>query len=183
MHRCDLLDQLARYQTRHLDEAAFVQRARQFVAAHPDTFYREHLPAHVSASTWVVNPDRTAVLLMHHRKLDCWLQPGGHADGATDMRAVALTECAEETGVAPEHIRLVGEGIFDVDIHSTQEPHPDAQPHEHIDIRYLVEIDDRIPVPGNEESFALRWIPLPLVARYNNSRSTLRMVDKTRRMR
>ena len=183
MHRCDLLDQLDRYRTTYLDEAAFVERARQFVAAHPDTFYRHHLPAHVSASTWVVNPDRTAVLLMHHRKLDRWLQPGGHADGDTDMRQVALKECNEETGVAPEHIRLVGDGIFDVDIHRTQEPFPDAEEHDHIDIRYLVEIDDRLPVPGNEESFALSWIPIPLVARYSNSRSTLRMLDKTRRMR
>lgn len=183
MHRCDLLEQLARYETRYLDEAAFVQRARQFVATHPDTFFRDHLPAHVSASTWVVNPARTAVLLMHHRKLDCWLQPGGHADGDTDMRAVALKECIEETGVAPEHIRLVSDEIFDVDIHATQEPHPDAQPHHHIDVRYLVEIDDNVPVPGNEESFELRWVPVSLVARFNNSRSTLRMVDKTRKMR
>ena len=183
MHRCDLLEQLARYETRHLDEAAFVQRARQFVATHPDTFYRHHLPAHVSASTWVVNPARSAVLLMHHRKLDRWLQPGGHADGDTDMRMVALKECSEETSVDLDHIRLLKDGIFDVDIHSTQEPHADAQEHHHIDIRYLVEIDDRIPVPGNEESFELRWVPIPLVARLSNSRSTLRMVDKTRRMR
>ncbi|MBN2873023.1 MAG: NUDIX hydrolase [Halothiobacillaceae bacterium] len=183
MHRCDLLEQLARYETRHLDEAAFVERARQFVATHPDTFYRHHLPAHVSASTWVVNPSRYAVLLMHHRKLDRWLQPGGHADGDTDMRQVALKECAEETGVAPEHIRLVHEAIFDVDIHSTQEPFEGAIEHHHIDIRYLVEIDDSLPVPGNEESFELRWVPLSMVARLNNSRSTLRMVEKTRRMR
>ena len=129
------------------------------------------------------DPSRTAVLLMHHRKLDRWLQPGGHADGDTDMRLVALKECAEETGVSLESIRLLGDGIFDVDIHATQEPHPDAQEHHHIDIRYLVEIDDRIPVPGNEESFELRWVEIPMVARLSNSRSTLRMLDKTRKMR
>jgi len=96
---------------------------------------------------------------------------------------VALKECIEETGVSPEHVRLVGDEIFDVDIHATQEPHPDAQPHHHIDVRYLVEIDDNVLAPGNEESFEVRWVPVSMVTRLNNSRSTLRMVDKTRKMR
>lgn len=182
MHRFDLLDQLASYETRYLEEAAHVQHARQFVASHPDTFYRGHYPAHISGSTWVVNPSRTAVLMMHHRKLDAWLQPGGHADGDPDTRRVALRETAEETGVDPAHIHLLSEEIFDIDIHATTHP-PDAPPHAHIDIRYLVEIDDRLPVPGNEESYALRWVPLAQVARLNNSRAILRMVDKTRKLR
>ena len=182
MHRIDLLEQLAHYETRYLEEAAHVQYARKFVATHPDTFFRGHYPAHVSGSTWVVNPARTAVLLMHHRKLDAWLQPGGHADGDPDTCRVALREAAEETGVASEQIRLLSERIFDIDIHATTHP-PEAPPHAHIDIRYLIEIDDRLPVPGNEESFELRWVPLAQVARFNNSRSILRMVDKTRKLR
>jgi len=182
MHRVDLLEQLARYQTRYLEEAAHVQYARDFVAAHPDTFYREHYPAHVSGSTWVINPSHSAVLMMHHRKLNAWLQPGGHADGDADVIRVALKEASEETGVDPSHIHLLSDQIFDVDIHATTHP-PEAPTHAHIDIRYLVEIDDRIPVPGNEESYELRWVPLSQVARLNNNRSILRMVDKTRKLR
>ena len=171
------------YRERHPEDEATVRRFLALLQDHPDCYTRHCWAGHITGSAWIADPSGEQVLLTHHRKLDRWLQPGGHADGDTDMRQVALKECNEETGVAPEHIRLLGDGIFDVDIHRTQEPFPDAEEHEHIDIRYLVEIDDRVPVPGNEESFGLRWIPIPLVARYSNSRSTLRMLDKTRRMR
>lgn len=188
MHRNDLLEQLMHHRTRYLDEAGDVARARRFVAAHPDTFHREHWPAHVSGSTWVVNPARTAVILMHHRQLGIWLQPGGHAEGDPDVRRVALRETAEETGLDPRHIHLLSEAIFDVDIHPLRHPPEGTRPeetgprHEHIDIRYLVEIDDGLPLPGNHESFDIQWVPLDRIPRYNNSRSILRMSQKTRRL-
>jgi hypothetical protein len=55
--------------------------------------------------------------------------------------------------------------------------------HEHIDVRFLVEIDDQLPVPGNDESHDVLWVPLAEVARFNNNRSTYRMVEKTRYLR
>lgn len=189
MHRNDLLEQLACHRTRYLDEAADVERARRFVSTHPDTFHRHHWPAHVSGSTWIVNPARTATVLMHHRQLGLWLQPGGHAEGDPDIRRVALREAAEETGLAPRELRLLSEAIFDVDIHTLTHPPEGRQAkfvgtrHQHIDIRYLVEANDRLPLPGNEESFDIRWVPLFHVPRYNNSRAILRMVEKTRRLR
>lgn len=165
-----------------MDEAAFVSRARAFVELHPECFHRDLWPAHVTGSAWVVSPDRSRILLMHHRKHDQWFQPGGHADGQADITAVALRETSEESGVAPGNIRLVDGGIFDLDIHRI--PASQLGPaHEHIDVRFLVEIDDRLAVPGNDESHDVRWVPLHQVSRFNNSRSTFRMVDKTRRLR
>ncbi|MGM0516359.1 MAG: NUDIX hydrolase [Pseudomonadota bacterium] len=181
MHRNDLLDQLRRHRTRHLDEAAFVTRAVRFVANHPDTFYRDHWPAHVTGSAWVLNPARTAALLLHHKKHDRWFQPGGHADGDPDVRGVALRETSEETGLDPARIRLLDEAIFDVDIHTLPD-RPGCPRHGHIDIRYLVEIDDHLPIPGNDESHELRWVPLWAITRFNNSRSTRRMVEKSRHL-
>lgn len=182
MHRQELLDMLARHQTRFMDESAYVRRAQTFVAAHEDCFHRDLWPAHVTGSTWVVNPDRSRVLLLHHRKHDQWFQPGGHADGDADILRVALRETSEETGLDPAHVRLVNADIFDVDIHGI--PAMDHDPrHEHIDIRFLVEIDDQMPVPGNDESCQVRWTSLTAVSRFNNNRSTWRMVEKTRRMR
>ena len=55
--------------------------------------------------------------------------------------------------------------------------------HEHFDIRFLVEMDDDLTIPGNDESHQVLWVPLHLVSRFNNNRSTHRMVDKTRRLR
>jgi hypothetical protein len=98
MHRQELLGLLARHETRFMEEAAYVERARAFVGEHGDCFYRELWPAHVTGSVWVVNPARDKALLLHHRKLDQWFQPGGHADGDADILRVSLRETAEETG-------------------------------------------------------------------------------------
>lgn len=182
MHRQALLDLLARHRTPFMEEAAYRDRAWAFVALHPDCFYRELWPAHVTGSAWVVSPDRSRVLLMHHRKHDQWFQPGGHADGEADIVAVALRETAEESGIAPGHICLVDGRIFDLDIHRIPAMHGDPA-HEHIDVRFLLEIDDGLPVPGNDESHDVRWVPLAQVSRFNNNRSTHRMVQKTRQMR
>jgi hypothetical protein len=82
----------------------------------------------------------------------------------------------------PEEIRLVDGSIFDLDIHTIPPMHGDPR-HNHFDIRFLVEIDDRLPVPGNDESHDVIWVPLNLVSHYNNNLSTYRMVEKTRQMR
>ena len=182
MHRQELLAMLARHRSAFQEEAGFRTRALAYVEMHADCFYRELWPAHVTGSAWVVNPDRSHVLLLHHRKHDQWFQPGGHADGDADIRRVALRETAEESGVDPDHIRLVRGDIFDLDIHAIPAHGPDPR-HEHIDVRFLVEMDDGLPIPGNDESHEVRWVPLAAVSRFNNNRSTWRMVEKTRRLR
>ena len=87
---------------------------RKFLHSAPEVFERSHPPGHFTGSAWLVSADGTRVLLMHHRKLDRWLQPGGHADGDTDLARVALREAQEETGVAD--LRVEGD-IFDIDRH------------------------------------------------------------------
>lgn len=182
MHRRELLDLLDRHVTRFNDEAANVARTRDFVMAHEDCFHCDLWPGHVTGSAWVVNPRRDHVLLLHHRKHDQWFQPGGHADGDADILRVALRETSEETGLDPSHIRLVDGAVFDVDVHRI-EASVRGPRHEHFDIRFLVEMDDDLPIPGNDESHQVLWVPLGQVARFNNNRSTHRMVQKTRRLR
>ena len=182
MHRQELLNLLRRHRTRFMEEAAYVRRAIDFVEQHENIFYRELWPAHVTGSAWVVSPDRESVLMLHHRKLDQWFQPGGHADGDNDVLRVALRETSEETGVDPAHIRLVGNEVFDVDIH-TIHASAEAPRHEHIDIRFLVEIDDSLPLHGNDESHDVLWVDFHDISRFNNNRSTYRMVEKTRELR
>ncbi|MGD8955825.1 MAG: NUDIX hydrolase [Chromatiaceae bacterium] len=181
MHRRELLNLLDRHRSRFMDEAAYIARTRTFVEAHTDCFHCDLWPGHVTGSAWVVNPLRTHVLLLHHRKHDQWFQPGGHADGDADILRVALRETSEETGLDPSHIRLVGDYVFDVDVH-TIPASPRGPRHTHYDIRFLVEMDDDIAIPGNDESHQVRWVALADVPRFNNNRSTLRMVEKTRRL-
>ena len=182
MHRSELLALLDQHNTRFNVEAGYIRRARAFVERHPDCFNRELHDGHVTGSAWVVNPARDKALLMHHRKHDQWFQPGGHADGDADILRVALRETHEETGIPADAIHLVDGSIFDLDIHTIPPMHGDPR-HEHFDIRFLIAIYDSLPVPGNDESHDVIWVPLYQVSRYNNNLSTWRMVEKTRQMR
>lgn len=182
MHRNELLALLEQYQTHVISEAGYVERTKRFVRAHEDCFHTELMPGHVTGSAWVVNPRRDKALLLHHKKLDRWFQPGGHADRDADIRRVALREISEETGLSSERIKPVGEQIFDVDIHTV--PANQFGPrHTHFDIRFLLEIDDTQPIPGNNESHQILWVPLYQAVQYNHNLSTYRMVEKTRRLR
>lgn len=181
MHRKQLLDLLAHYTTPFMEEAAMAERTRHFVEQHVNCFDRGLMPGHVSGSAWVVNPSRTHALLLLHRKLGLWLQPGGHADGDPDMLRVVLKETSEETGVALDDIKLISESIFDIDVHTVHASVHDPR-HIHFDVRFLVEIDDQIHLPGNDESHQIGWVPLHQISRLNNMLSLHRLVQKTRRL-
>jgi 8-oxo-dGTP pyrophosphatase MutT (NUDIX family) len=181
MHRNELLNLLQNYRPRFMDEVTYVKRAIAYIQENEDVFERTAL-VHVTASAWVVSPDREKVLLMHHRKYGHWFQLGGHADGDPDVIRVALKECAEETGLDPAHVKLIDTAIFDLDLHDVPRI-GQVQAHGHIDIRFVVEVDETLAIPGNNESHEVKWIPLYEVLHYNNFRSTYRMLEKTRAMR
>jgi 8-oxo-dGTP pyrophosphatase MutT (NUDIX family) len=115
------------------------------------------------------------VLLMHHRKLDRWFQPGGHADGDPDIQQVALKEAQEETGLTD--IQAVDSKLFDIDIHLIPANSKDTA-HLHYDIRFLMQADRNEPLKINSESKNLAWVLLEDVYRYNDSESIMRMVKK-----
>ncbi len=182
MHRQDLLNYLRSHRSRFMEEVAYVRRAVEYIENNEDCFEREHAPIHVTGSAWVVNPSLDLVLMVHHGKLHDWFQPGGHADGDPDVLRVASREAQEESGVDESHIRLLMPQVFDVDMHWIPAT-PGVPGHGHIDIRFLLEIDDVHDVPGSDESHEVKWIPLTRVLSYNNNRSTYRMVEKTRHLR
>jgi 8-oxo-dGTP pyrophosphatase MutT (NUDIX family) len=158
-------------------EAEAVAFISEFVRAHTDALHRSQLLGHLTGSAWIVDAARTRALLTHHRKLDKWLQPGGHADGDPDLRAVAMREAEEETGVAG--MRLVSERIYDVDKHWI--PERGAVPgHWHLDIRFMIEADPAQPFTVTDESHDLAWVALEDVARLNPEESMSRLVRKTR---
>jgi 8-oxo-dGTP pyrophosphatase MutT (NUDIX family) len=181
VHRKPLLDLLARYRAGHPEEAACVERVRALVEGHPDCFERTCLPGHVTASAWVLSPGRERFLLVHHRKLGRWLQPGGHADGETDVAAVALREAREETGLE----RLAfwpdpGEPLpIDLDVHRI--PARDAEPeHEHHDVRFLLVAEGSKRARASAESLGVCWLAMDALERLDLDESLLRMGRKVR---
>lgn len=175
MHRQPLLAQLAAYEVAHPAEAETVALFTGFVRSQPECFERTLSIGHVTGSAWIVTPDGSEVLLTHHRKLDRWLQLGGHADGDPDVIAVALKEAREESGL--EEFELLGDGIFDLDIHPIPARKNEPE-HLHYDVRYVFRATGPTVFTVSEESHDLRWVPVEEVQTLTTEESMLRMVRK-----
>jgi 8-oxo-dGTP pyrophosphatase MutT (NUDIX family) len=115
------------------------------------------------------------VLLLHHGKLNRWLQPGGHADGDFDLARVALRETEEESGLT--RLRLIQSEIFDLDIHEIP-PRGTEPAHLHFDVRYLIIADSAERLVLSDESHAVEWVELSRLNEYTTESSVLRMARK-----
>ncbi|MED5261027.1 MAG: NUDIX hydrolase [Myxococcota bacterium] len=158
MHRDPLLAQLAGYRRRYPGEGSCVDRFEDFVRQHPDCFERSCVPGHITASSWILSAEGSRFLLTHHRKLGRWLQLGGHADGETDVRAVALREAREESGLSDFEVVPDASGldVLDLDIHRIP-PHGRDPEHFHYDVRFLFCAAVDHPVIASDESHEVRW--------------------------
>jgi 8-oxo-dGTP pyrophosphatase MutT (NUDIX family) len=160
-----LADALARLVPADGEEAADRDRIAAFVVRHTAPFDRAIAEGHLTGSAITVSADGARVLLLHHRKLDRWLQPGGHAEpGETSGEAVALREALEETGIHGLQLHPTAPRPLDVDVHEI--PARGAEPaHEHLDLRYLVAAPAGATVsPQLEEAHSVRWVPWDEVA-------------------
>lgn len=125
-----------------------------------DILTRENEVAHLTASAWVMNPERTKVLMAYHNLYDSWAWLGGHADGESDLLAVALREVEEESGVGA--VCPVTDEILSIETLCVQghEKRGRYVPcHLHLNVTYLLEADPNQPlrVKPNENS-AVAWI-------------------------
>ena len=169
-----LIQALRRYRDQWQGDADVVAQFEDFAQTHADAFERGNPVAHFTGSAWLVSADGERVLLMHHRKLDRWLQPGGHADGDTDLARVALREAEEETGLAGLY---VDGGIFDVDRHRIP-ARADEPEHWHYDLRYVVRASADESFVVNAESNALTWRPVNEVAADETLDTSLRRMAR-----
>lgn len=178
MHRQQLLDLIRRYDLAWAEEnSVTTARFRRFVAEHSDCFERSLAIGHVTGSAWIVDASGERVLLTHHRKLDKWLQLGGHADGNPDVFSVALREAVEESGLAEDEFEPVSTGIFDLDIH-TIPARRDEPEHEHFDVRIALRHTGEGIFEVSEESHDLAWVPIRELQNYTSEESMLRMGRK-----
>jgi 8-oxo-dGTP pyrophosphatase MutT (NUDIX family) len=120
----------------------------------PACFQRTSFPAHFTGSALVVNADGSRVLLHHHRKLDRWLQFGGHCDGDEDILRVARREALEESGI--QGLIVASERPFDLDIHEIP-AHSGDPVHFHYDVRFMFIAPQQAAPVLSEESRELRW--------------------------
>ena len=176
-----LREQLGGYQPANATEAAFVQRMLELSGAERACERSHFAPGHFTASAFVLSPDRSDLVLIHHKKLGIWVQPGGHVEPSDDdLAASARREVLEEVGLSELEPISSAEGklLFDVDIHLI--PARKAEPaHEHFDVRFAFVAKTRELV-HSEEVADLRWVPLNAVEQMGTDESVLRAVGKLR---
>ncbi|HEX2978030.1 MAG TPA: NUDIX hydrolase [Candidatus Babeliales bacterium] len=177
MKRNQLLQCLNNYVPTN-EEAIYKSRMLAFILDNPECFERSLEIGHITASAWLLNKDHSRVLLMHHAKLNLWVQLGGHCDGESDVLAVAIKEAQEESGI--DEIAPVSTEIFDIDIHLIPANKKEKE-HYHYDVRFLLAVNSNDSFVQNSESKELKWFgmndELP-----TESRSIARMVEKWKRM-
>lgn len=183
-----LLALLAEYADAFPDERPMAQRIAALAEAQADCFDRSCRPGHLTGSAWVVSADGERHLLLHHGKLDKWLQPGGHADGQTDLAEVARREVEEETGLSD--LELIGDSSgfapLDVDVHDIPERRDSEgrvkeTAHEHHDVRYLFRATGDEKLTLSDESRELRWCRPNEVRTLTQEESVLRLLRKANR--
>ncbi len=175
MHRESLLELLRRYGKRHPGEEDRTNQFIDFVERNSDCFERSLQEGHVTGSAWIVDLSEKNTLLTHHRKLNIWLQPGGHADGNHDVMAVALQEGLEETGLS--ELEAVTPEILDLDIHGIP-ARKDEPSHFHYDVRFLLRQCGSDEYVVSEESHDLAWVPMEKLEDYTVEWSMRRMRRK-----
>ncbi len=155
------------------------KRFYELARSQDDPFDRERLRAHITASAFVLAPSLEQVLMIHHRKLGFWLQPGGHAEPCDPHpAAIASRETQEETGVKELLLPPWAPALLDIDIHDI--PARQEMPaHEHFDLRFLfVAPRPEQLLADPRETLGLAWVPLDGGESYPTDASVLRTLRK-----
>lgn len=172
-----ILHQLRNYQPLTTLEASYWMQVIALVERETFPWRRSTLAGHLTASAWIVNKTYTKALLVHHLKLDRWLQPGGHIEDDSSLLAASLREAREECGIA--ELTPLTLSIFDIDVHpipaNTKEP-----AHLHYDIRFAFVAGDGSLPRVSAESKDVQWFDLNEIVRWPTDPSLTRMIDKTK---
>lgn len=157
------------------EEAADRNRMVDLLDQEQRCFHRDAFPGHFTGAALVLSSDGQRALLHHHRKLDRWLQFGGHCDGEEDVLSVARREAREESGI--EGLVLASPRPFDLDVHPIPE-RPGEPAHEHFELRWvMIAPGDAVPV-CSDESRALKWFSPAEMTALSPDGGMLRMARK-----
>lgn len=141
---------------------------------------RENPLAHITSSGYIVNRDRTKVLMIHHNIYNTWAWTGGHADGDGDLLAVAIKEAMEETGV--KNIKPVTNEVLSLDVievlgHVKRGSYVSA--HLHLNVCYLLEADENDDlIIKKDENSGVRWLPINELHKYSSEPHMVKLYNK-----
>jgi 8-oxo-dGTP pyrophosphatase MutT (NUDIX family) len=171
-----LIQLIADYTAVNEQDLLIKGRFESFLKHGADCFLRDNqLDGHITGSAWLVDNSLRRVLLTHHRKLDRWLQLGGHADGECDALTVALKEAREESGI--ESISPYSAQILDLDIHVIPERGAEAE-HLHYDVRFAL-VAESTNFEVSHESNELAWVEIDSLSLWYQGGDVLRSKEQT----
>ena len=179
-----LLQLLATYEWEDKAEETSIRLIQDMVAKHPDIWLQSCEAGHVTGSGLILDISNRKVLLMYHRKLQFWLQMGGHGEGEFDPSQTALREATEESGLTD--LKFYPDTGFatliDVDAHIIP-ARADKPEHYHLDFRYLFFTLSPEKIQRLEtEAKDLRWCASPEIAVLHLKPATLRLIKKAERL-
>lgn len=141
---------------------------------------RECSYAHMTASSVIVNRNRTKMLMAFHKIYQSWAWTGGHADGDGDFEAVARREAQEETGI--QNLKKLGAGAASLEVLPVWAHRKCGQmvaSHLHLNISYLFEADDTLPLRiAEDENSAVGWIPIAQLEEYVREKDMMPIYQK-----
>ena len=162
MDRKELISKIKKYQPFNEQEEMDKALILNWIETQENAFSRENVVAHMTASAWVVNKERSKVLMIYHNIYNSWSWLGWHADGETDLLAVAVREVKEEAGIT--NVRPVSDEIFSlesltVDGHVKKGRYVSS--HLHLNVTYLLEADseEAVSVKADENSGVAWFTP------------------------
>lgn len=158
----DIFSELIDYRPWNQQEERDREELLRRLRSGEELYSRGNASAHLTASAWVVSPDRKQVLMAYHNLYDSWAWLGGHADGDHDLLGVALREVREESGLAG--VRPVSDHIYSLEILSVDGHEKRGEyvsSHLHLNITYLLEADPAAPVRCKpDENSRVGWFAL-----------------------
>lgn len=157
-----ILSQLQAYQPFNEQEEKDKEFICSCIKQYDNIFFRENKIAHMTASAWVVNKERTKVLMIYHNIYNSWAWLGGHADGQEDLLSVAIREVREESGLTT--IIPISKDIYSIEVltvngHIKRGEYVSS--HLHLNVTYLLEADENecLKIKPDENS-AVAWFLL-----------------------
>lgn len=170
-HNMEFLEQIEMFVPNGIQEETDKRLILEYIRMFPDTILaRENTLVHMTSSGFVLTPGLEKALFVHHNIYQTWAWTGGHADGETDLLAVAAREVQEETGV--RKIEPLGEGIAALDLLTVQghfKKGAYVAPHLHISVAYVflaAEREEKHFRKKEDENSGVQWIPVEEIAAF-----------------
>lgn len=176
----NFIQQIKKYKPFNEQEEIDKQVMLNFIDTFDDVLTRNNYIGHFTASSWVVNKERTKVLMLYHNIYQSWTWSGGHADGETDLLGTAMRELKEETGV--KNIKILSEDIFSLEIapvdgHIKRGKYVPS--HLHLNLTYLFEVDeDEETRIKEDENSGVKWINIEDIEKISTEKFMINWIYK-----